>query len=479
MAFNRILFWLGRTFFLCLGIYLVTALIALLGQDFSSAVIMATFGICIGAFGLLLVLLSSGFETKESKSEALLFLILFWLLTPALLCLPFRFLGPSPTLLAAYFESVSAFTTTGASRLNPDELSPVLLFWRSLVQWIGGVSVATFAIVILAAVNQTGTGIHKSLLYTVSKGELFSRLSGIGQLVAGIYLFLSLIGFILMTFGGAPAFDALCLSLSGVSTGGLTPRTGPLQLYIPPVAATVLGILCVLGAMNIAVIWDFLRLRKVPYALRLIFNVEHRAIFGILAFLVLVGVLFSGMASFGDLILDSAFFVSSAGFQYQVISLELIPPVILITFALAGGSALSTAGGVKLIRILLLFRHLGTELSRLSHPSRVIPVKFRTQIIPDAAFLSIWMYFFAYTLAFGLGIAAFGVVGLPLDDAIASAAASLSNVGPLLNLTLPESGLTYAQFTNGQMSVGIVLMLLGRIEVLAAIALVMPNFWRQ
>ena len=196
-------------------------------------------------------------------------------------------------------------------------------------------------------------------------------------------------------------------------------------------------------------------------------------------FLILIGLVFSGLGSLGDVVLDSAFFVSSAGFQYQVISLDMVPPVILITVALTGGSALSTAGGVKLIRILLLFRHLSTELSRLSHPSRVIPVSFRTQIIPDAAFLSIWMYFFAYTLAFGVGIAAFGVVGLPLDDAIASAAASLSNVGPLLDLTLPESGLSYAQFTNGQMGVGIILMLLGRIEVLAALALILPNFWRQ
>jgi len=211
----------------------------------------------------------------------------------------------------------------------------------------------------------------------------------------------------------------------------------------------------------------------------MVFNVEHRALIVILLLLVLIGVTYSGLGSFGDLILDSAFFVSSAGFQYQVISLDLIPPVILITFALTGGSALSTAGGVKLIRILLLFKHLGTELSRLSHPSRVIPVTFRTRIIPDAAFLSVWMYFFAYTLAFGIGIAAFGVVGLPLDDAIASSAASLSNVGPLLGLTLPESGLTYAQFTNGQMSVGVVLMLLGRIEVLAALALILPNFWKQ
>ena len=479
MAMNRILFWLGRTFLLCTCLFAITGLIAMMARDFGAAIVMAAFGVSVGVFGLLLVMLSTGFDKRESKSEAILFFVLFWILMPAILSLPFRYMGPSSTFLAAYFESVSAFTTTGASRLNPDELSPVLLFWRSLVQWIGGVSVATFAVVILAAVNQTGTGVHKSMLYTVQDGKLFTRLTGIGGLVAGVYMLLALIGFILMTLGGAPTFDALCLALSGVSTGGLTPRAGPLQLYIPPFAATVLGILCILGAMNVAVIWDYMRLRKIPHALRMIINVEHRALFVILSVLVLIGVMFSGLGSLGDLLLDSAFFASSAGFQYQVISLDLIPPVILITFALTGGSALSTAGGVKLIRILLLFKHLGTELSRLSHPSRVIPVTFRSRIIPDAAFLSIWMYFFAYTFAFGVGIAAFGVVGLPLDDAIASSAASLSNVGPLLGLTLPESGLTYAQFTNGQMSVGLVLMLLGRIEVLAALALILPNFWRQ
>ena len=479
MALNRILFWLGRTLLLCTALFAVSGLVAVFCRDFDGAISYSAFGVSVGVFGVLLVMLSQGFDARESKAEALLFLILFWLIMPAVLCLPFRYLGPSSTLLSAYFESASAFTTTGASRLNPDELSDALLFWRSLVQWIGGVSVATFAVVILAAINQTGTGVHKSMLYTLQGGKLFNRLLGIGGLVAGVYLFLALVGFIFMTLGGAPTFDALCLSLSGVSTGGLTPRAGPLQLYIPPFAATVLAILCVIGAMNVAIIWDFFRLRKPIHALRLVFNVEHRALFSILIFLILIGLLFSGIGSLGDLVLDSAFFVSSAGFQYQVISLDLIPPVFLITFALTGGSALSTAGGVKLIRILLLFRHLGTELSRLSHPSRVIPVTFRTRIIPDSAFLSIWMYFFAYTLAFGIGIAAFGVVGLPLDDAISSAAASLSNVGPLLDLTMPESGLTYSQFTNGQMFVAIGLMLLGRIEVLAALALVLPKFWER
>ena len=440
---------------------------------------MASLGIPVGVFGLLFVMLSSGSDTLESKAEIIVFLVLFWITVPIILSLPFRVLGASPTLLSAYFESVSAFTTTGATRLVPDNLSRVLLFWRSLLQWAGGVSVATFAIVVLAAVNQTGTGVHRSILFTIKKGELFSRLLAIGRLVACIYLSISAIGFTLMALGGAPSFEALCLSLSGVSTGGLTPRAGPLQVYIPPFAALVLAIICVLGAMNIAIIWDFLRRRKFRDMLRLAASAEHRALFTLIGVLTIIALIFSDVSHLFDAILDSAFFASSTGFQYQVISLDMIPPAILITVALVGGCALSTAGGVKLIRMLLLFRHLSTELSRLSHPSRIVPVKFRSQTIPDAAFLSIWMYFFAYTLAFGVGISLMGVVGLPLDDAIASTAAGLSNVGPLLDLTLPESGLTYADFTDGQMIIYIFMMILGRIEVLAAIALFMPNFWRQ
>ncbi len=479
MALTRIFYWFGGTLVICACLFALAAFVGFLALEFPQTLTMAVLSLATGILGTLFLVATAGVPARESSSEALVFLTFFWASVPMILGLPFVLTGVSPGLLAAYFEGVSAFTTTGATRLDVDALPATILFWRALVQWFGGVCVATFAVVVLAAVNQTGTGVHKSMLFTLRKGELFVRLIAIGRLVAGIYLFLAAIAFILMTFSGAPAFDALCLSLSGISTGGLTPRAGPLNLYIPPLAAAFLAMLCLMGAMNVAVLWDYLRLRKIRDALRLVLSVEHRALFAIFAVMVLLGTVFAGLSNVRDVILDAAYFVSSAGFQYQVVSIDMIPPAILITVALIGGSALSTAGGVKLIRMLLLFRHLSTELSRLSHPSRVIPVRFRSQTIPDSAFLSIWMYFFAYTLAFGVGIAAMGVVGLPLDDAIATSAASLSNVGPLLGLTLPESGLTWAAMTPGQTAVAILLMLLGRIEILAAMVLVLPNFWRN
>lgn len=450
-----------------------------MSADLQSATQMAALTIGAGLFGAILIALTFNTTSRESHVEALIFLILFWMLMPLLTAFPFWIMGNGNSYTSALFESVSAFTTTGASQLEASEQRPALLFWRSLLQWFGGVSSATFAVVILAALNLVGTGVHRSMLFTARKGELFTRLLGIGRLVASVYLFFVGIGFILMTLGGAAPFDAICLSLSGVSTGGLAPQDGPLSLYLSPFSAMVLAIICVVGAMNVAVIWDFLRSRRLRDLGRLFWNVEHRAIFVLAASFLIIGFLYLGPSYLFSLMLDALFFVSSTGFQYDIISLNMLPPVLLICAAMIGGSALSTAGGVKIIRMLLLTRHLGTELSRLSHPSRIVPVTFKSSTIEDRAFLSIWMYFLAYTICFGLGIIAFGASGLGLEDAIAVSAASLSNMGPLLPLTFPESGLTYSDFDTFQMLLSSFLMLLGRVEILAAIVLFTPAFWRS
>ncbi|WP_409433722.1 TrkH family potassium uptake protein [Litorimonas sp. RW-G-Af-16] len=479
MAITRIILWLGNSFVFCAALFAITAITAFVSLDITGATRMAFLTFIAGVIGAVLIAMTFNTSSRETNVEAIIFLFLFWLTVPLLTALPFVVLEGSPTYFAAYFEAVSAFTTTGASQIDADLQRPALLFWRSLLQWFGGVCSATFAVVILAALNLTGTGVHRSMLFTRKKGELFARLLSIGRLVAGIYLFLSTIGFIFMVIGGTPAFDAICLSLSGISTGGLAPRTGALSLYLSPFSAMILAVLCALGALNIAVIWDLMRGRRWIDVVRLFGNIEHRGWMVITGLLILLSVLYIGPQFLFGLIVDSIYFTSSAGFQYDVLSIDLLPPVVLVCLALIGGSALSTAGGVKVIRILLLLRHLGTDLSRLSHPSRILPVTFKSSVIPDRAFLSIWMYFFGYTLCFGLGIAAFGAVGLGLEDAMTVSAATLSNMGPLLPLTLPESGLTYASFTPLQMAVACALMLLGRVEILAAIVLFTPTFWRN
>lgn len=477
MAITRIILWLGNTFVMCALLFALTAVMGLSFQETDEAMVFGGLALVIGVIGSIFIITTQSTPARETTADALVFLLLFWGLVPIVFALPFFVSGASPTMVNAWYESVSAFTTTGASSHSATDLSQSLILFRSLLQWFGGVVVATFAVVILAALNLSGTGVHRSMLFTLKKGELFGRLIGIGKIVAGVYALFVTFSWMGMTLSGTPAFEALCLSLSGVSTGGLTPRDGPLASYVSPLGAIILALVCLLGATNVAVLWDFVRARSKRFTLGVVQNVEFRAMLSFAGFLFLVGLLFTGLAHGFTVAVEAIMFVSSAGFDYDVIGLEMAPPAILIAFALIGGSALSTAGGIKIIRVLLLFRHLTTDLNRLSHPSRVVPVLFRGQVLPDRAFLSIWMYFVGYTLVFALGALAFGASGMSYDSAVASSAAGLANMGPLLDATLTP--VTYAQFTAPQQVIMGVVMLIGRVEVLAVLAVLSPSLWRQ
>ncbi len=479
MALTRIILWLGNSFVMCALLMAVTAALSFLMLDITSATRLSAVTLGIGVIGIILIATTHNTPAQETTADALLFLLLFWIIMPVLMAVPYLTLGAVPDFTSAYFEAVSAFTTTGASALNADELPKALLLWRSLIQWFGGVCVATFAVVILAALNLSGTGVHRSMLFTLDKDELFKRLISIGKIVAGIYACLVVLCWLALIITGTDFFSALCLALSGVSTGGLMPQSGGISHYVGRIGAFCLAIFTILGAMNISILWDFIRLRKWRNFLVLFSSPESRGFFVLSAVLFLLGLFMVGPAQGYTLFIESLFFASTAGFDYDIIGLEMVPSVVLIAIALIGGSALSTAGGIKIIRLLLLFRHLFTDLGRLTHPSRLIPVSFKGQQIPDRAFLSVWMYFFGYTLFFGLAVLALGATGLVFQDAVVTGAASIANMGPLLDATLPESGVSYADFTNPQKIMSALFMLIGRVEVLAVLILFTPSFWQR
>lgn len=477
MAFARIIIWLGNTFIFCALMAILSALAAVFLVEYSLATKFAALGASIGGLGVILLLSSYKTDVQDSNSDSLLFLILFWAFVPYICAVPFMFEGGGIKPLQAYFESVSAITTTGASTLDADSLSRSLLLWRSVLQWFGGVFAATFAVVILAALNMTGTGVHRSILFTLERGNLLPRLMNVGRIIGLIYLSLSVFCFLGLAISGTPIFESICLALTSVSTGGLTPRSGVLANYVHPFGGMIMGITCLLGAASIAILWDAFRLRSWIAYRRLVTNVEQRALLVMCAILILLGLIVVGPGHLMTIILESMFFVSSAGFDYHVIGIDMIAPTPLIVIALIGGAALSTAGGLKIIRFLLLFRHFATDIGRLTHPSRVIPVKFRGRLIPDRAFLSIWMYFFGYTILLGLVILAFGLSGMDFELATIAGAAGLSNMGPLLTITSLEA--SYSDFTDTQLTLFSFIMLIGRVEVLALMAVMFPSAWRQ
>ena len=140
--------------------------------------------------------------------------------------------------------------------------------------------------------------------------------------------------------------------------------------YVGPASAMVLALFCLSGAFSVAVLWDMVRKRGWRNQLRVVRNVEHRGVLIIAGGLLLTGLFFAGPLQLATLLPEAIYFASSTGFDYQVIGIEMLPPAILIAVVLVGGAALSTTGGIKIIRMILLLRHLVTDLSRLPHPSR-------------------------------------------------------------------------------------------------------------
>ncbi|HFB55263.1 MAG TPA: TrkH family potassium uptake protein [Hellea balneolensis] len=473
----RILIWIAFAVLGYAGLMFLTSLVALGVGEFRQFRIFSVIALLLFVVTAITILAVQNNQERETPKDAMLFLVAFWILVPVVIAIPYVASGVAHDWRHAYFEAVSAITTTGASTFVPESLPKALLFWRACVQWSGGVLVATFAVVILAALNLRGTGVHRSMFFTIQDGALLSRIFSVGRLVALVYFLIALICFAFLVIGKTSVFDALCLSLSAVSTGGLTPQSGVLANYVSKFGGIVLAITCMLGAANVSILWDVIHRRNRAAFKNLFTNVEHRGLFVIFSLLFLIGFAFVGYEHIHTIFVEAAFMASTAGFDYHVIGLDIVPPGILIAIALVGGSALSTAGGLKLIRLLLLFRHLKTDLNRMTHPSRVMPVLFQGQQIKDKAFLSIWMYFFAYTVLFGLGIVALGAAEMDITVAISACASALANFGPLLQATSP--GIGYDEMNIVQLSILSIIMLFGRIEILAAFAAISPSLWRK
>lgn len=467
----------GRLLSVFAGLYAIAALLCLGLIEIRAAFVFLSLAVVIGLIGFIFIISSTYRANNETNIDALMFLVLFWIISPILSALPFALIMPNMTLSGLVFEGVGSVTTSGASGFLPSELPNSLHIWRGIVQFFGGVIVATFAIVILATLNLTGSGIHRSLLFTQQHEDIYARVVYIGRIVAMAYGGLAAFAFIILLMAGASPVQGFCLALGGVSTSGLSPVDGPLASIISPFGAFLFALICLFGALNFAIIWDVIRLRNLRSLIRIITNVEHRAMLVMTGILFIVSGLYFGGANLKDSAIEALFFISTAGYDYNIIALEMMPPIILIAFALVGGSALSTAGGLKVIRVLLLFRHLETDLSRLSHPSRVYPVRFRGRLIDDRAFLSIWMYFFGYTCIFGFGIIAFAASGIEFETSVSLSAAMISNMAPLVPYTF--SDMTLIQLSDAQKLIASALMFIGRVEVLAIFAILSARPWRN
>lgn len=405
-----------------------------------------------------------------------------WLVVPMAGALPYLFTGVLGTFTDAAFESVSGFTTTGSSVIaNPAVIPQGMLMWRSITQWIGGLGLILFVIAFLKRLNQGSLQLYAAEFSGTQQRKLHPHIAKSVSRMWRIYTLITLILIALLVLAGNGVLDSFCLALSTVSTGGFMTTQFGMSGY-SDLTLSILTVFMFLSGVNVALLYNLFTFRW--RQLRL--NHEFALYVGIFLFAALSCTVAFGMV--GNPWLESvqySFFhiastVSTCGFYTN-------PPdvwpfwVSVVTFLLilTGASAGSTGGGLKLRRLMTLSIYLRNYLTRMVHPNVVFTVKIDHKVVPGEYVNKIFGFVFLYICFIIGGAFVLTFCGSSIADAFCMAAANISNLGPSPLINSLGASLDYAALPDFAKWTLMVLMLAGRLEIFALLAIVSPAYWKR
>lgn len=439
---------------------------------------LATAAVC-AVIGLLLTKIKKPQNKKLYSKEGFVIVSLSWIVLSVFGSLPFFLSGEIPSYIDALFETVSGFTTTGASILGDVEaLSKSLLMWRSFTHWVGGMGVLVFIMAFVQLSGAQNMHIMKAESPGPSVSKLVPRVKTTAILLYGIYFVLTLAEFVLLLFGGLTPFEALNTAFATAGTGGFgifNNSAGGFSVY----NQIVVIVFMLLFSVNFNS-YFFLLKGKFREALSL----EVKVFFGI----VLVSVLSiafniaKSMNEFGQALLDSSFAVSSiistTGFSTADFNTwPELSRTILILLMFVGACAGSTGGGMKVSRVIILFKNLSRELRVMIHPNQVKKIKMDGHPVEDETVHSVGVYIVAYLALIVLSI---GLISFDNHDLITNFTAVVSatnNIGPGLELVGPTANFGF--FSIFSKLVLIFDMLAGRLELFPMLLLFNPAMWKK
>jgi trk system potassium uptake protein TrkH len=397
-------------------------------------------------------------------------------------------LGAAPFILladldpaSAVFESASGFTTTGSTAIvGLDALPKSLLFFRQEIQWLGGIGVAVAAIALLPMLGIGGMQLMRAETTGPAKSDkLRPRVMHTARALWRLYLLLSLACAVAYWFAGMPLFDAIAHSLSTISTGGYSIYDASMAHYDSPAIEAVAIVFMLLGAVNFAVHFRaYTELSVKPYTA----NSEVRAfVVTVVALTLLITVVLAQSGSYGatDAFRYAAFEVVSVitSTGYGIVDFSVWPlllPVLLIFVSFIGGCAGSTAGGMKVIRLLILSRQAAIEVTRLIHPHMVRPLRIGRDIVGESVVRAVWAFFTIYVFVFVVLMLALMCLGLDQVTAFSAIATCINNLGPGLG----EVAANFVEMSDAVKYVCAFACILGRLEVLTIFVLFTPDYWR-
>lgn len=476
------------------GFMLIAALVSFLYEDGAAMAIVSSSLLTLFS-GMLLMFTTRGHRKEINKREGYIVVTFGWLFMSMSGMLPYLVSGAIPTVTNAFFETISGYTTTGASILSDIEALPKgILFWRSTTHWIGGMGIIVLAIAILPLLGIGGMQLFAAEAPGPSADKLHPRITDTAKRLWLIYFGFTALETIALKLAGMSFFDAINHAMSTLSTGGFSTKNNSVAFWNDtPLIQYIIIFFMILAGMNFVLSY-FAFKGKVQKILR---DEEFRLYMTfILGFTIITALVIYFKADItastihhpmvlgeGESAWRHAWFqviavITTTGFVTADFT-AWTPFLTVIFFGLMflGGSAGSTSGGIKVVRHLLTIRNAIVEFKRTLHPRAILPVRYNSRSVDRTIIFNILAFFILYMLSWIIGASVLAAFGLDFQTALGGAASSLGNVGPAFGDLSPVDNFgglpTPAKWWCG------FLMLIGRLELFTVLILLTPFFWRN
>lgn len=469
---SRNLLILGVALMICIGVAIIFS------EDFMPFLITA---IITFLFGLLLYFLSTKIKTDQQihKKDTYLTVTLSWLIIGLIGCLPYILSGTIPSFINAYFESVSGFSTTGASILTDVEILPKsILFWRSLTHWIGGIGIIVLVIIIMPSLRIGGY--HLFTLESSLQQKIKPRIRAVGVRLLMIYVGLTVAEVILLLLGKMSLFESLCHSFGTIATGGFSTRNLSIIEYSPYIQYVIM-IFMFLAGTNFLIHYFILKreFKNVRSNEEVKFYITVILVIGI----ILTGILYFKMQQPLEASIRHAFFnlisiITCTGFASYDYLLWPVSGWMIIFFAMfLGGCTGSTAGGIKMARHLIFFKNIRNIFRQTLSPHAILTLRLNNNKVSPETNSMILTFITVYIIIFFIGTTLLIFLGSDLATAGSSVATCMAGIGPGIGTVGPVSN--FAHLPGMSKLLLAFLMIIGRLEIFTIIVLFSPGFWRK
>lgn len=456
--------------------YIFPIIISLIFDDGATELfIYALLGVVL--IGLVGLLATRKVDNELSQKDGFVIIVLFWVVLCFAGSIPFYLSGMNA--IDSIFESMSGITTTGATVIsNLDTLPESLLFYRQLLQWMGGMGLIVLAIAVMPLLGIGGGQIYKTEIPgAMGEQKLTPRIKETAQVLWLIYLGLTVLCAILYYLGGMGSFDAVSHAMSTVAIGGFSTHNDSIGHFNSIAIETICIVFMLLSAFSFTLHY-FAVFKKKP--LKYFYDPEIRFFMSILAIIFIICAMISNISTYGpnfrELAFHSVSMLTTTGFSISNSSeWPFSISFILLIGAFIGACAGSVGGGVKSWRVLIMINHAHKNIMKIIHPNSVISLKIGTKNVNDEVATSVWGFFSIYIISFIILLLFVLITGVDFESAFSAVGACLNNLGPGLGIVSEN----YANINSASKGILAFAMLLGRLEIFTLLVILTPMFWSK